>query len=451
MVKPENNFEVFTDLEQKKVIVKLADASTDTKDDLNFDVPAEVKRDQANLSRIRSVWTNNGYVHPGMDRVSIDSLIDKDLAITKQLRGKDNFSTDHPLLIPRVLSTIVREAIEPNLVLTPLLTRINFSAGTRVSFPSFGGLSNAAADIAEGMEYPAGTMEMGGETECIIGKSGIAVQVTEEQKRYSQYDIISMNIRAAGRSLARLKERKVAQLITDNGVTLIDNSDGAYPSATGRNAGGTYNGTLTLDDLFKAWSTMLDTGFIPNTLIMHPFAWRIFAEDGMSRLFGFQNGNQAMLWQMPQGRPGSAPQWTQTLLNQNTYVSSPENIASTFTRIPSLFPTNFNIIVSPYMAYTASSSTTDIVFCDVNELGMIVVDEEVTSDEWTDPSKDIMRMKFRERYGLAIKNEGRGVGVLRNIKIGKSYDFADRAVLSFGTGDLGSVISGDETYTGNPL
>jgi hypothetical protein len=357
---------------------------------------------------------------------------------------RDNFSTDLPMLIPRTLSTIVREAIEPNLVLTPLLTRINYSAGTRVSFPTYGALANAAADIAEGEEYPEGTMEMGGQTECIIGKSGIAVKVTEEQKRYSQYDIISMNISQAGRALARLKERKVADLITTNGTTLIDNdAGGTYRRTTGRDAAGAYNGTLTLDDIFNIWAVMVNTGFVMNTLIMHPFAWKIFAEEGMARLFGFTHNLPGMLWQLPGGSPGNAPAWRQTALNQNTYVTDPHNVATTFTKVPSIFPTQFNVIVSPYMPFTASTNKTDIVFCDVNELGIMVVDEEVTSDEWTDPARDIMKMKFRERYGLAIKNDGRGVAVLKNIVIGKNYDFADRLQLSI-TG-LTSGLSLDQS------
>jgi hypothetical protein len=451
-MKDELNFDVF-DEDQKKVLINLVDKleekTKSQKDDFGFEEDPRLKKDRANLKKVEKVWRSNGYVDMTTDRVSLDQLLDKDKEVTRLMR--DNFSTDHPLLIPRVLSTMVREAIEPNLVLTPLMTRINYSAGTRVSFPTYGALANAAADLAEGEEYPEGTMEMGGQTECIIGKSGIACKVTEEQRRYSQFDIISMNLRACGRALARHKEKKVANLITSNGTILIDNTSTAYPSATGRSASGAYNGTLTLDDMFKAWATMADSGFIPNTLIMHPFSWRIFAEQGMARAFGFENGMASMFWQNPNGSVGNAPQWAQTMLNQNTYVSSPENIATTFTRVPSMFPSAFNIIVSPYMTYNSSNNTTDIVFCDVNELGILVVDEEVTSDEWTDPSKDIMKVKFRERYGLAVKNDGRGIGLFKNIKIGKNFDFADRVSVSYATGDLANGLGTDESYTGNPL
>lgn len=440
------NFDVFEG-EQKKVLINMAEqikkqaADSVQTDDLGFEDSPVVKKDRANLSKIRKIWDNNGYLDNRSEQISLDQLLDKDLQVRKMMR--DNFSTDLPLLIPRTISTMVREAIEPNLVLTPLLTRINYSAGTRLSFPTFGGLANAAADLAEGEEYPEGTMEMGGQTECIIGKSGIAVKVTEEQRRYSQFDIISMNVRAAGRALARLKERKVADMITNNATVLINNDDSGARRTTGRDYAGAYNGTLTLDDIFNVWSVMVNTGFVPNTLIMHPFAWKIFAEDGMQKLFGFQNGMQNMLWQIPQGNPGNAPNWRQTMLNQNSYVTDPQNLATTFTRVPSLFPTQFNIIVSPYMTFKASENKTDIVFCDINELGILVVDEEVTSDEWTDPSKDIMKMKFRERYGLAIKNDGRAVGVLKNVTIGKNIDFGNRLSVDFPLTGMTNQLTGD--------
>jgi len=441
------NFDVFEG-EQKKVLINMAEqikkqaADSVQTDDLGFEDSPVAKRDRANLSKIRKIWDNNGHLDNRTEQISLDQLLDKDLQVRKMMR--DNFSTDLPLLIPRTISTMVREAVEPNLVLTPLLTRINYSAGTRLSFPTFGALANAAADLAEGEEYPEGTMEMGGQTECIIGKSGIAVKVTEEQRRYSQFDIISMNVRAAGRALARLKERKVADMITSNATVLIDNNGSGTRKSTGRGWDGAYNGTLTLDDIFNVWGTMVNSGFVPNTLIMHPFAWKIFAEDGMQKLFGFQNGMQNMLWQLPQGNPGNAQAWRQTMLNQNTYVTDPQNLATTFTRVPSLFPTQFNIIVSPYMPFSTSTSETDIVFCDIGELGILVVDEEVTSDEWTDPSKDIMKMKFRERYGLAIKNDGRAVGVLKGINVNKkNVDFANRATLNYNTGDLTDQLTGD--------
>jgi len=384
-------------------------------------------KDRKRLDQMTRLWKSNGYVDGAKERIKMEDLFRKDMELTSQMR--DNFSTDHPLLLPRTISTIAREAIEPNLVLTGLLQRISFSNGTRIVFPSWGGAMQAA-DLSEGEEYPEGSMELAGQVEATIGKSGIALKVTEETIRYSLYDVVSMQVRAAGRAMARLKEKKAADLITaDYGTTVIDNTSASYRSSTGRDAAGAYNGTLTLDDIFAAYATMVDRGFTPNTLIMHPFAWQIFAQEGIARAFGFHNGMSPLMWQMPQGSAGNAPNWRTGGLNQNTYVSQPQQLATTFTNVPSPFPTTFKIVISPYMPYNASTLRTDIVLCDSSELGLLVVDEELTTDEWTDPARDIKKIKMRERYGLAVMNDGRGIGLMKGIRVGKSYDFADKIML----------------------
>jgi HK97 family phage major capsid protein len=384
-------------------------------------------KDRKRLDQMTRLWKSNGYVDGAKERIKMEDLFRKDIELTSQMR--DNFSTDHPLLLPRTISTIAREAIEPNLVLTSLLQRISFSNGTRIVFPSWGGAMQAA-DLSEGEEYPEGSMELAGQVEATIGKSGIALKVTEETIRYSLYDVVSMQVRAAGRAMARLKEKKAADLITaDYGTTVIDNTSASYKSSTGRDAAGAYNGTLTLDDIFAAYATMVDRGFTPNTLIMHPFAWQIFAQEGIARAFGFHNGMSPLMWQMPQGSAGNAANWRVGGLNQNTYVSQPQQLATTFTNVPSPFPTTFKIVVTPYMPYNASTLRTDIVLCDSNELGLLVVDEELTTDEWTDPARDIKKIKMRERYGLAVMNDGRGIGLMKGIRVGKSYDFADKIML----------------------
>lgn len=447
----DHDLSAFTE-DQRKVLFKILKSddkagNASKSDDQNDVVQINefVKKDEKNLNAVANIWRNNGYVRGAKDRITLQQLREKDVEVTRNMR--DNFSTDHPLLLPRVVSNIAREAIEPQLVLTPLLSRINFSAGTRVVFPSWGALAGAAADLSEGEEYPETTMELAGQSEAIIGKSGIAVKVSEEMVRYSQFDILSMHIRAAGRAMARLKERKVANLITtDYGNVIFDNTSASVKSTTGRNAAGAYNGTITLDDLFYAWSTMVNRGFPPNALIMHPFAWKIFAEEGIARAFGFVNGVSPLMWQPPQGSPGNASPWRMGNLNQNTYVSSPETLATTFTNIPSIFPTNFRIIITPYMPFTASTSRTDIILCDVNELGLLVVDEEMVTDEWDDPARDLRKIKFRERYGVAVQNDGKGIGLMKGIKIAKSVDFADRITVSLGTGDLGNSLTGDDSY-----
>ena len=415
-------------------------------DDLN--VVKALALDKRRFRNAANIWRNNGRVPGIADRISYQQLADIDKKYTKEAR--DNLSsTDHPMLIGRVISEVVKEAIEPNIVLTGLLDRINFTHGTQLTFPAIGAM--AAADIPEGGEYPERSLDMVGQTVATIGKSGIAVKMTEEAIRYSLYDLMSMHLRAAGRAMIRWKEQKVADMITANAGTantLFDNTSATYASTTGRDFSGTYNGSLTIDDVFSAYATMVNRGFSPNTLIMNPFCWQIFADEAMQRLFGFINGITP-LWGQMQGGAGNAPQWGNAGMNgllQNTTVTDPQNLATTYTNLPGLFPYPFSIIVSPYMPYYSTSNSSNMVMCDRSQLGVLVVDEEVATDQWDDPARDIVKVKLRERYAVAGVNSGEGTGLLKGVHLGRSADFTHNIVTSFGTGDIGSALTGDVCY-----
>jgi len=425
--------------------------------DIIQEMSPHVAKDMKQLKKVRAIWNNNGKIPGVQDRFTVQDLVKYDQKYTKEVR--DGFSNDHPLLIPRVVSEIVKESIEPNIVLTPLLQRISYSHGTHLTFPSMGAVH--AADIPEGGEYPIRSMDMSGQTVATIGKSGLAVMFSEEAIRYSLYDVMSMNLRAAGKALIRWKEQKVADMmiLAASGTnTLFDNTSTAYPSTTGRNASGFYNGTLTLDDLFKAYATMVNRQFMPNTMIMNPFAWQIFADEGLQRLFGFQHGTS--MWGQMQGSIGNAPQWKSAGMNgllNNTTTTSPQNLATTFTNVPSIFPYAFRVIVSPYMPYDPVQNVTDIILCDSNELGVLVVDEEVTTDQWDDLARDITKIKLRERYAVATMNDGSGTGILKGVSLGKSFDFNHNYSLQYSSSSgafTGQPLSGDSGlntafYNGN--
>jgi hypothetical protein len=446
------------DTEQKQIllnIVKSIKESKDDTDDMFSDVPAGQRslmaKDARKVAKLTEVWKNNGVV-PGLrDRFTMDEMFNYDRKwhadfMSQAAEGQDAgfTSSDHPLLINRVVSEVVKEAIEPNIVLTPLLQRIGFQHGTSLTFPAVGAL--AAADIAEGQEYPERSLEFAGQVVATIGKSGLAVKMTEEMIRYALYDVMSLHLRAAGRALLRWKEQKVSDMITTNAGaanTLFDNSSVTYESTTGRDAAGAYNGSLTLDDLFTAYATFINRGFQPNTLIMNPFAWQIFKDEGLSRALGFQNGMAN--WQVAQGAAAGAPQWSNggfgNGLLQNTTVTAEKEVATTFTNVPSVFPVPFNIIVSPYMPFDTTTNRTDIVMADINELGVLVVDEEVTTEEWDDPARDIRKVKLRERYAVAAINNGEGMGLLKDISIAKNYDFGNKITHNVDT--LTDPLTGD--------
>jgi hypothetical protein len=361
----------------------------------------------------------------------------KDPASGRKADIKDALSVpDAPLLLPKVISNIVREAAEPLLIGTSLLQRINYQYGQTITFPAVGALT--AGDIAEGQEYPEATLSMGGATvTASIGKSGLAVKVTEEMIRYSQFDVIGMHLRAAGRALARHKEVKIFNMIRNLGVTVFDNvnpQQSVKGVTTGRDLTGAPNGSLTMDDIFDGLASVMTSGFMPDTLLMHPLTWVMFVKDPVLRAFALQNGggsffaswtgqvNQQYAANASQGGLGiSAGQNIVEGGNAAGLTASPltafnqqQNSAPV---LPGYAGMSFRILVSPLVPMDPRRKLTDIFMFDSRELGALIVDEDVMTEEFNDPRVDIKKIKIRERYALAMLNEGMGVAVFKNVHL----------------------------------
>ena len=347
------------------------------------------------------------------------------------------------MLLPQVMTNIVREAVEPLLVGASLLQRINYKAGLQLTFPAVGAMR--ADDIAEGQEYPEQQLQMGGATAvATIGKSGLAFKITEEMIRYSQYDVIGMHLQAAGRSLARHKEEKIFKHIRASGVTVFDNvtpANSLNGVTTGRDLAGNANGSVTADDIFDTFAQISTQGFPANTILVHPLTWVMFVKDPTMRAFALANGAGSFFGQHTGSATGGNP-WAASSLGgmgpsggqsiipgqtSNGGVSPSGQTPSLLTAynqtinsapvLPGYLNIPFRVVVSPFVPYDARRKLTDIYMFDSNELGALVVDEDVTVEEFNDPRVDIRKVKLRERYGLAILNEGLAIGVMRNVHV----------------------------------
>lgn len=467
--------QAFPDEEQQKVVLKLfkyAEDSAERKlqqrmEEAGVDpsIFSMDKRSKA-INQYRraydlmdKVWRNSGRPDEFSDAMTFDQYFGMDQDIHDRMMKDGVFtSTDIGMLTPRVIEERVREAIEPALNLTPLYQRISFPGrGTQIVFPSTGGIE--AADIGEAEEYPARKMEFAGSVAATIGKSGVAIQITEEAIRYSMFDVVNMHVRAAGRALARLKEYKAADQLLTNGTVLLNNNSSSVKSTTGRDAAGAYNGTMTVYDFLYAWSQLYNTnGYTPNTIIMNPFGWLVFAQDPLMRQFFMQNGGGQLI-QLPQGAPGRATQWNLGGLHNSQNVTDPKAIATSYAEPPDLWPGSVRIIVSPFVPYNATTGETDLILCDSSEVGVLVEDESVAMDRWEDPARDIRHMKFRERYGFATMNNGRAIGYIKGVSIARGYDFSDKITISYDPGGFSGDTAGSLTlddhfspasYSGQP-
>jgi len=371
--------------------------------------------------QLEFMWKNNGRLEDGT-RIKLEDAL-----------SVPNAS----MLMPRVISNIVKEAAEPLLVGASLLQRINYSYGQTITFPAVGAL--VAADIAEGMEYPERSLQMGGSTvTASIGKSGIAVKITDEMIRYSQFDVMGLHLRAAGRALARHKEVKIFNYIRAMGVPVFDNvtpTKSLKGVTTGRDLSGSGNGSVTMDDIFDAYAQIMTQGFTPNTLLLHPLTWVMFMKDPVMRFlmlhntggtwFATYNGNAATRapWDnSSQGGLGySSGQQITPGDNAAGAAASPltaySQAMTSAPQLPGYMSIPFKIIVSPFVPYDPRRKLTDVYMFDSQELGVLIVDEDITTEEFQDPRVDIRKVKLRERYGIGILNEGKAIATIKNIHV----------------------------------
>jgi len=412
-----------------------------------------------------NVWLNNGWEHPKDPEKFPDTTRDEkrikypDLVkvinrsakkAAEKLKSDMNLAdamtpADAPILIPKVIVNIVREAAEPVLVGTRLFRTIRFQgAGETIVFPATGAFT--AADIGPGEEYPERQIEFSGQVTAKIGKSGVKIRMTEEVLRYSMFDVMTLHLQAAGRALARHKETKIFDAIQTEGSVSFDNATGGT-SVHGRTAGraldGNFNNGFTVNDLFTMFADLMNAGFVPNVLLMNPMGWLVFARDPVMRNLAFQAGSGSALWQRPSGAPGLAPAFQTQGANMTSSAGRAVSANPTLmqnatlqTAPPGFFPIPFSMVVSPFVDYDASAATTTIHMADVNHLGLLIVDEEPTAESWDDPNRDILATKIRERYTTAIDNEGDAVTQAKGISLQQSFDFEDRVEWQAGTGAL---------------
>jgi len=369
------------------------------------------------------VWDNNG-MHP------------EDPNPEHRIKVKDALATPNAgLWLPKIIQNIVKEAAEPLLVGSSLLTRVDWTYGQTITFPAIGALE--ADDIAEGQAYPEKQLQIGGATvTASVGKVGVAMKITEEMLMWSQFDLVNLHLRKAGEALARHKEVKIFNHINSMGVVTHDNArplTAAFGVTTGRSISGAGNGSATMDDLFDAYSQILHNGYIPDTLLLHPLTWSMFVKDPVMRhLMMHGSGGGGVMFANWSGNVASKAPWGDNSVDgasgQNIIPSgspagataSPlEAYSQNMTSapiLPSYFPFPFRIIVSPFMPFDANTRLTDIMLFDSRNLGLLMVAQDVTVDQWNDLSVDITKLKLKERYGIGILEEGLPIAVMRNVK-----------------------------------
>ena len=331
-------------------------------------------------------------------------------------------STDTVKLIPKVIEGALREAAEPEYLATRFMKTIQVNEGNSavVVVPIVGELY--ASEVSEGGRYNESTVDFGtmqnSTFEIRVKKVGLKVSITEEAVTDGAWDIMGINIARMGRAMARYKEEWCFNSFSDHGHIVFDNAiRSQMPSAgtSGRDKDGSYNDTLSTEDFIDLILAMMGNNRVPTDVIMHPLTWVIFARNSMignGLTYGAFGGQNIHPWGATQGTPGFAG----LAANQGPqqYILRPEQVQGRL-------PMPIRISFSPFVRFDKIAKKFDMYVLDANEVGVIAQKEALTTDNWTDPERDIRLLKCKERYGVGIQDNGKGIVVARNLAVAPTY------------------------------
>jgi hypothetical protein len=199
--------------------------------------------------------------------------------------------------------------------------------------------------------------------------------------------------------MARLKEQIALSRFKDAATVVFDNESESYDDTTGRGLDGAANKTITWDDVVDMAAVLMAEKHIPTDFILHPLMWSVFLKDAIFHYGGAASAVNTS-W-------GYRPQNVDNALNATA-------------------PMGLNVLVSPFVSFTAKTSSvpalSDIFLIDRNEIGTLLVKDDMSTDQFDDPARDIRQMKMKERYDIVMLGDGEGITVAKNVRLARNYE-----------------------------
>jgi hypothetical protein len=325
-------------------------------------------------------------------------------------------TADASILFPKVISDVLLRPLQPVMIGQTLLSRtIQVDNVKSIEFPTLGAMR--AFDMSETQEYHEQGLNM---TEHIaeikVNKVGLMLAISEEVVRDSMWDVLALYLEQAGYAMIRHKEKKIFDEYSNHGQVIFDNTLSTSDAWTrGKNAAQVLNGSLSFIDLLDTMAALIANEYNPTDIIMHPMAWTIFAKDPVLRFQLVHHGPVGQFF----GNIG---------IDQAAVQSNmPFGIQTQLTPFAP-FSTQTTLATGPFASggtYDPSgnsgadriSMVTDITVIDRAQGVLVLQRDEMSSEDFSDPRRDIMNIKMRERYGVGILNGGRSVANIKNVRL----------------------------------
>lgn len=304
-------------------------------------------------------------------------------------------SPDAPILFPKVVSKTLREAAEPEYVISPLFSLVRLGKARSFEFPAVNAIQ--ADEIAETQEYPEQALAFIKQREGKVSKKGVKIAFSEEVIADSMWDIVGLHVRAAGRAMARLKEQialgRLKAASQDN--IAFDNDSVDHPDTSGLGDDGLPNGSYTWEDVIDQAAILMAKDKVPTDFIVHPLAWAMFLKgtfldfNALSAVGSLRLGSKEGMYR-------------------------------------ATAPLGINTIVTPFVDFHPGDedtpAKTDIYMIDRNEIGAFMVRDDLSVDDWNDQTRDIRLLKMKERYDFVVYGDAEGVSLAQNVNVVKAHD-----------------------------
>jgi hypothetical protein len=309
-------------------------------------------------------------------------------------------SDDLTIALPKVISDIMVEPVEPVLVALQYLTKTIPVNSYYYELTQIGALR--AQEIGGDQEYPIQYLSADRKAASVqIRKWGVRVAISEQLINDSEWDLIGIHVRAAGAALNRAKEEEYWKLAEDVAHVVFDNDDAAAAHTSGLGPDfQTPNYSITIDDFVTLFATLIRNGFNCTDVVSHAFFWEVLARDPELRWVWMQGGKAAP----PLGDEAAAA-----------------------------FPFAFQVHLTPFTnpdAGDTSPAKIHIYAIDSSDPVLILQKDPPSTEEWSDPARDIVNFKARERWGMGIGNGGRSMAVAKNVQVVKNYGPPQTVVIS---------------------
>jgi len=421
-------------------------------------VEAVIKRDEELVTKVVNAFHYGNF---DGEKVSIRDMIT---------------SKDFSQIFYAAVEVFLTQAIAPARVITDnLFTTIPFNKkGAQFVFRTFG--PSNVEEVPEGAEFPDASPSMNDQAYRLaieIKKYGAKIPVTSEMMEEDSWGLVAFLLKNLALALLNKKEYLGVNLLNENaGWVLADNHEpdnSQLGSLTGRGIDGKFNGTLTIEDLLAAMTWMSTRGYNVDTIVIHPFAWIMLARDKEISDLAFRNityvPGTAEGWGDPFGQFGPTLSKFGSGIGSGAttpdypvdpvfgklgigYYSYPNltPFGATYSATNAITGAAVKVVTSPLVPFfkvsggSASSGVTpangkyatNIILADSTRCGLILQKERPVMEEWKDPDREVNFMKVRERYGMALQELGRGVGLIKYAVVDKNYSFINNNSVALG-------------------